>query len=339
MSNNIYLYPNPFADELISSEYVDQWSNQGYLFLDGVLPHELVTSASDELYQHYKSDQYAKEKKDFGGVEYPFKLGSAFNDITLHPTILSMVTSLLGTQDILLTQADAWVKFYTPSATSDLDNRDQRMHIDVWNHTLVVPNDWFSPASIAMILYLSDSDNTGGETAVVPREGSEDPAYNNVQGFLNTPGAGSFPWINDKEQAEKYFEQDYPEISEFRKALYKREKKVKFNTGSLLVYRHDLWHRGTPLTVDNSFRIVLNLSFRRADAPWFQHWCHGWARSMYSREQTMEKLIASMSMEQRSALGFPKPGDKYWTKATLAAVKLRYECFGFDASPYEALLT
>lgn len=166
------------------------------------------------------------------------------------------------------------------------------------------------------------------------RLGDTDEAYLSSHVFTQTPGAGFVAWINDKESAEEYYRVNDPAIHEFRQILYAREKYANFSKGSLLIYRHDLWHRGTPLAVEGSTRIVLNLSFRRQDAPWFQHWAHGWARSMYSEDQDLEKIVAKASVKQRSVLGFPKPGDIYWTEETLRAVNLRYSCFGFDSTPY-----
>lgn len=61
------------------------------------------------------------------------------------------------------------------------------MHIDGWNHMLVVPPSWNEPVSVAMIIYLNDISETGGGTAVVPREGDDDSNYT-VDSFLNTPG-------------------------------------------------------------------------------------------------------------------------------------------------------
>ncbi len=43
-------------------------------------------------------------------------------------------------------------------------------------------------------------------------------------------------------------------------------------------------------------RLVINLSFRRADAEWITHWNYGWARSMYGKDQTFEKFIARASV-------------------------------------------
>lgn len=85
-------------------------------------------------------------------------------------------------------------------------------------------------------------------------------------------------------------------------------------------------------------RLTINLSYRRADADWFQHWNHGWARSMYSVDQVLENIVAKSSVKQRSILGFPRPGSSYWTETTLNVVKNRYEHLGFDAKPYEDAL-
>jgi hypothetical protein len=52
---------------------------------------------------------------------------------------------------------------------------------------LVVPPSWDEPVSVAMIIYLNDISETGGGTAVVPREGHDDPNYT-IDSLLNTPG-------------------------------------------------------------------------------------------------------------------------------------------------------
>ena len=42
----------------------------------------------------------------------------------------------------------------------------------------------------------------------------------------------------------------YPHFYEFRQQLYERECKVKFKKGTVLLYRHDLWHRGTGIAIN-----------------------------------------------------------------------------------------
>ena len=65
----------------------------------------------------------------------------------------------------------------------------------------------------------------------------------------------------------------------------------------------------------------------------------GWAWAMYNKDFLMERLIASLSVEQRSVLGFPAVGSSYWTAATLLAVHARYGCFGFDIKPYREAMS
>jgi hypothetical protein len=51
------------------------------------------------------------------------------------------------------------------------------IYTDYGNNTLVHPPDWYDPECVAMIIYYSDSDECGGSTALVPRQGVDDPAY------------------------------------------------------------------------------------------------------------------------------------------------------------------
>ena len=55
---------------------------------------------------------------------------------------------------------------------------------------------------------------------------------------------------------------------------------------------------------------------------------------MYKLDQRMERIIAGSSVEQRAVLGFPAPGNNYWTTEKIDAVEARYGSFGFDANPY-----
>jgi hypothetical protein len=130
-----------------------------------------------------------------------------------------------------------------------------------------------------------------------------------------------------------------PEMYEFRKKLYEREIPVKFTRGTVLLYRHDVFHRGTPVK-PKQFRIAQNLVYRRSDVEWINTWNQGFARSMYGwrgdgKTFMTENIIAKSSPEQRCVLGFPAPEHLYWNHITLNAVCARYDIFGFDKTPYE----
>lgn len=343
MTSINFVDPEKVLDEFkstqtLSVDQVTKWRKHGYLLLNNILSKELVNQAIDQLSLHFANDSYSKQKLDFGGMEFPCRENfTAVNDLMLSPELIKISSTLLNTNDIRLTQADAWAKYYSEESKSLYDNRDQRTHIDCWNHTLVCPDDFDNPVSVAMIIYLSDSTITGGETAVTCRIDDNDVVYNS-ENYLNTPGAGINPWINDRQTAEEWLSVHNSEAFEFREQIYEREVRARFQPGTVLIYRHDLWHRGTSLK-EGSIRLVINLSYRRADCDWFQHWNTGWARHMYSPEQTLEKFIANASVDQRNVLGFPKPGHSYWNKKTLDLVRKRYQHLGFDATPYEQAIS
>ena len=120
----------------------------------------------------------------------------------------------------------------------------------------------------------------------------------------------------------------------FRKRhLYPREKYAKYSFGSVLLYRHDTWHRGTPLK-PSCLRLVVNCTFRKAGSEWISTLHQGWAWGMYRRSMQVEKLIAKISVDQRCVLGFPGVGSSYWNHQTLEAVRRRYEPLGMDMNPY-----
>lgn len=214
-------------------------------------------------------------------------------------------------------------------------NQDQRIHCDYGNNSLLHPPSWDDPECVSMIIYLSDESVTGGGTAVVPRRGADDPSYKYP--LIAMPGYGGLPFYNDKTSVEAFMKEKHPEYYEFRQDLYTREKRAKFSIGSVLLYRHDVWHRGTPLT-PNAVRIVANIGFKKKDCDWVTCWNQGWARKMYYG--CVENIIASSSLAQRSVLGFPLPGHKYWNEITIAACDARYSMYeGWDSSVYTKALT
>ena len=126
-----------------------------------------------------------------------------------------------------------------------------------------------------------------------------------------------------------------PEVAAFRtEHLYAREAPFRYGCGTLLLYRHEMWRRGTPL-LPGALRVVANLTFRKEGAEWVSQLPAGWAWAMYRRGMQMERLVAAASVDARCVLGFPAPGHPYRTHATVAAVKARYEPLGMDMAPYE----
>eukprot|EP01124_Arcella_intermedia_P014665 TRINITY_DN2120_c0_g1_i1.p1 TRINITY_DN2120_c0_g1~~TRINITY_DN2120_c0_g1_i1.p1 ORF type:complete len:343 (+),score=83.89 TRINITY_DN2120_c0_g1_i1:109-1137(+) len=317
------------GEPVLTEPQITSWREQGYALVQGLLPQTLTLAAQKEAMTVVDS----LNKDDFGSegkLEFPTCYPSC-NAITLHSNLVHAASTLLNIDpsDLRLMQSDIWPKRGRKPGEYDADaNTDQRMHCDYGNNTLVHPPGWYKPECVAMIVYLSSGD-CGGGTAVSPRRGPDDPAYNYP--IIAMPGYGGLNFINDKTKTEEYMKEHRPEFYEMRKGLYEREMKVNYDVGTVLLYRHDVWHRGTPVN-ENKLRIVMNLGFRRKECTWITTWNQGWARKMYYG--FVEQVIADASLLQRSILGFPAVGDPYWTNETIKAVAARYSPYGFDPSPY-----
>ena len=332
-----FVYPEKYSNKLTKKQ-INQWRQEGYLLIDNILEDNILHNAVKELNIIYpqindidKVNQIAA-KQDFGSkglLEFPCNIDS-INQVTLSHNIIMAAEELLG-EEVRLLQSDAWSKYGGNKTNDSRNNRDQRIHVDYANNTLVHPSSWNTPDAVAMIVYFDDSDITGGCTAVVPKEGENDINYK--WPLINNPGVAGLPWKNDKETIEEILKDSHPEVYEFRKELYKKEKFAAFKPGTVLFYRHDIWHRGTPVNI-GQVRRAMNLAYRRESCDWLTTWNPGWARNMYDETFYLEKLIARSSVIQRNILGFPKPGHKYWNKETLEAVEKRYGPLGFDVTPY-----
>ena len=324
--------------QVLTAEQVAGWRERGFAFVSNVVPEPLVASLQQQAREIFPAIGSAESKqiRSFGSaLVFPAEI-EAFNEVTLHPRLLTSVSQLLGVEDIRLSQSDLWPKYgHAEGPVSAFDNSDQRIHIDYPNHTLTHPTEWSRPEAVEMILYLDDVDRCGGATAVVPRGGDDDPAYR--WPIVDSPGIGDLRYVNDRAAAERYLADKRPELADWRSSLYDRELLVRYRPGDLLLYRHDTWHRGTPMR-DNQLRLAHNLTFRRAGSEWISTLHTGWAWAAYRRSAVLERLIATASLTQRAVLGFPQPGSSYWSEATIAAVEARYGVYGMDMTPYRQAL-
>jgi len=321
----------------LTQHQVRQWRNQGYTLVRGLIPEPLVNTLiniANDLFPDGGSD--AAEKMTSFGSSGALVFPSAhfeFNEVTLHAELLQAVSQLLEAriEEIRLTQSDLWPKYGRVATGSLRDNSDQRMHVDYPNHTLTHPPVWQQPDAVEVILYLSDYRDCHGSTAVVSRHGDEDPAYG--WPIIASPGIAGKDFINDRSQAEQYLTDLDPELGDWRSGLYAREQYVAFLPGDMLLYRHDTWHRGTPLKLGTR-RFAHNMTFKKANSEWIGNMHPGWSWSAYRQDQSFERWIATCTVDQRTLLGFPPPGHEYWNHDLIRAVQARYAPLGFDASPY-----
>jgi len=328
------------GDAPLEEAQIVSWREAGWALVSGVFDNPLIERLRAGAIERFPEpgSEAAEKMTDFGSdLVFPSTL-AALNELTLHPRLLAAVAALLDVEisGIRLSQSDLWPKYgRSEKSAGGLDNRDQRIHVDYPNHTLVHPTEWHRPEAVEVIVYLSDVADCDGPTAVVPRTGTEDPAYR--WPIIDSPGIGDLDYVNDRAEAEAYFAEQRPELTGWRKTLYERERYAAFKPGDVLFYRHDTWHRGTPIR-PGALRLVQNLTFRRAGSEWISTLHAGWAWKAYRRSKYLERLISGASLDQRAVLGFPQPGDEYWTAATIAAVEARHGVFGMDMTPYRNAL-
>ena len=336
--------PTPvLKDGYLNSDQIESWREQGFVFVSGLLPDSLVCQLREDALSFYPSPDQADigRYNHFGSnghFVFPSNYDSA-NRVSLHPALLSAVAALLDVSvpDIRLTQSDLWPKYGGKTPEERSENTDQRIHCDYPNHTLTHPPKWDQPEAVEIIIYLSEETACSGSTAVVPRLGADDPAYR--WPIVDTPGVAGLTYVDDKFKAESYLRDELPEAADFREnELYAREVKTRYRVGDILFYRHDTWHRGTPVT-QNALRLVQNMTFKKASSDWVSVLHTGWAWSLYRPDHGPEKMIAGLDPEQRSVLGFPSPGHEYWTEETVLAVQARYAPFGIDMEPYKIALS
>lgn len=340
-----FVDPTPAAplesgERSLTSADVKRWRTEGFALVDGVFPDSLIAELANQATKRFPAPGSAEAaaRFEFGSaLTFPSDLRQC-NEVTLHPRLLGAISQLLGEaiSDLRLTQSDLWPKYgRSERAGGVYDIQDQRVHVDYPNHSLVHPPPWSRPEAVELILYLSDSEDCGGGTAVVPRSGPDDPAYR--WPIVDSPGIGDLKWMNDRQSSESYLAKVRPDLVAWRRALYERERVARFKPGTVLFYRHDTWHRGTPLK-PRSFRLAHNIAYRRADCEWISTVHPGWAWGMYHNDKRMERLIATATLEQRAVLGFPQPGSPYWCPETVEAVEARYGPLGFDIAPYRGAI-
>ena len=257
-----------------------------------------------EMQELFPADQ-KNAIQDFGsnGSGDFFSDKMSLNKIAVHPELLAKVRSILKTNQIRLVQSIPWAKYGVP-ADGPNSNNDQRMHMDYGNNMYGMPLPNEPLQAVAAIVYYSNTEETGGATAIVPRISDTDPVYK--WPYVHMPGIGGYPFVNNRNMAEKIMD---PDSKKIRDQCYSREILPTFHLGDVLLYRLDTWHRGTPVKT-GKVRYTHNLLWKRADNTDIQVWNKGITQSMYSGK--LERFIGSLEPEQLETLGFPLRNSKKW---------------------------
>jgi len=282
----------------ITDEHLAHWRRHGYVVVPKLLSGAELAAAQADVRRYFPTDdeyRAAPERypKVGGWRELPF-VGDALNDLATHPELASFAERVIGTQEILLTQAILWGKY------AGVGDHEQQLHVDFRNNSLVYPRDEGPFAQTGTVVYLSDVTEELGPTCVVSKEYTREPA-------------SLVPCVRTRDR--------FP-------LLYEKEVAVTARAGSVLLYSMSTFHRGSAFRAAVGARFTFHVVFRAKDSHWMGF--SAWARS--GPEPALERFLERATPRQRELLGFPPPGHPYWNEETLAGVAARYP--GMDMTPY-----
>jgi hypothetical protein len=230
---------------------------------------------------------------DAAWPEFPFK-STRLNKLVVHDVLIDLACDLLGTEDVRLYLALASAKY--PNQSSGYN---QLLHADYPNHSLVVPRGDSGYQHLETFIYLNDVSVRNGATRMVSRTRT----------------------------AHIPVERHTLDLTDYGH-LYDDPGVASGPAGSVVAYSPDVYHRSVDVTEPGQARFMLHVAYRPAGLDWIGY--QAWPFKGFSPE--WHKFVAQASVRQLSVLGFPRPGDPYWTEATLSGVAARYP--GLDMAPW-----
>jgi len=283
----------------IPDERLAEIWDRGFTVVENFLDRETLLAAQDALWEIYpRPEAYFADpsafpkfaRSQFAGLRL-FPYGSwALNRIPVYPDLLDAAERFLQTSEIDCYKIELWAKY------AGAVDYDQAHHRDYANHTIVVPRaDGVMPQMTCFIL-LSDVTDLDGPTKAVPIDKTR-----HIPIGVNRTELGEF---------------------------FDDEVAVTGPAGSILIYKTDVFHRGSNFMAPGRSRFVMPVDFK----PRGWRWQGKLAWPDHATSQNWKDAMCAMTPRQRDVFGWPPAGDPYWNAQTLADVGLRYP--GLDLSPY-----
>ncbi len=284
-----------------TNDQLDVWRRDGGVILDTFFAADELAPCVDGMEQlyghlrpedpsaHQELDSATRRARQFSNIDdLPFDANPELNLLGLHPALVACARDALGTEDVRMYQCHTWAKY---TGQTDFD---QPHHCDYKNHTLTVPAEDGVQRTINFMIYLTDVTDAHGAIHYVPV-----PESDPITGPMRPQFAG--------------------EHADHEEQLRAIERSGAAPAGSVFAYGIDVFHRGTNLTVPNGHRYTLTASYKAAGND--QIGWSAWPR--YFREP-WHLVMDRATVEQRTCLGIPAPGDPFWTELTLARTADRW---------------
>ncbi len=273
--------------------------DRGFTIVENFLDHETLAAAQQALWEIYpRPEDYFRAPEEhpelsrgqFAGLRlFPY-VSWALNRLPVHPDLVNSAQRMLGTQDLEIYKIELWAKY------SGAINYDQPHHRDFGNHSLVVPRADRQHTQMTTFILLSDVTAEDAPTKLVPLEFTRElPLSKRLTSFGR---------------------------------LFDHEVAATASAGSLLIYKTDVFHRGSDFTGVNRSRFMMLVDFQQRGWRWQGKMSWPDRADMPG----MSEAIVRMTPRERDLFGWPPPGSEYWNEQTLADVAARYPAM--DMTPY-----
>jgi hypothetical protein len=305
-------------DQRFTPEHLETWRRDGGVVIQNFFSAEEVAAVQADFERVFEraagaATPLVKTKPGIVGAFnqaqftsndiIPFDCSAALNLIGVHPDLIRFAQAALRTPDVRLYQCEAWAKF-----TGDADY-DQPFHCDFVNHTLTVPAAAAEDEAVTILCYFTDVDEAHGPAHYVPRPDS-----------LKVAGPEA-TLLDDKDQHRR-----------LQAALAPLGRSTAAPAGSIFPYAIDVFHRGTNLTAPHGRRFAVMACFKAGGEDAIAR--YAWP---FHNRKPWRLIFENATPDQLACFGVKRPGDRFWTKETLARAQVRYP--GWDLRPYrEALL-
>jgi len=279
------------------------WRDDGWCLLPSALPPDVVSSAQAAVSELFPTaatmdagdDEQTRRWRDWDAAwpEFPFEQ-RALNDIVMHETVIGIAERLLESDDIR-----CYIALLTAKYANQSSGYNRLLHADYPNHTLTVPRRAPGYQQVEMFVYLSDVTLENGATRFVGR--THTAAVPVEEHTLNL--------------------RDYAD-------LYNDDGAATGPAGTIVCYRPDVYHRSVDITEAGYSRFMMHVSFKPGGMEWggYQAW------PFKGFQPAWHQWVRRATPRQLALLGFPRPGDPYWTDETIAGVGARYP--GLDMTPW-----
>lgn len=273
--------------------------DRGFTIVEGFLDPAMLRAAQAALWKIYprpedyfadpaKYPQFAKSQ--FSGIRlFPFD-GWAINRLAVDLDLIDAAERFLGSPDVELYKGELWAKY------SGAIDYDQAHHRDYRNHTLVVPREDGRDVQMTTFILLSDVSEIDGPTKLVPvRETRDIPIGKAQRGFGK---------------------------------MFDVEVSATAPAGSLMIYKTDVFHRGSNFAAPNRSRFAVLLDYQKRGPRWQGKM--SWPD--HAEKPAFGEALTNMTPRQRDLFGWPPIGSDYWNAQTLRDVQMRYP--KMDLTPY-----